>query len=109
MGELKSFYAELYIAAKLCAYCGRRLSFFGGRLDSKVKDYIVPLCKGGQDIAENAVASCKQCHLLKGDYINYSLLPLFLNRARVMADIRRYLKEMREVVGPPSSMTDFPR
>ncbi|MBI2987788.1 MAG: HNH endonuclease [Deltaproteobacteria bacterium] len=109
MGEVKSFCTRSYIAAKLCTYCGRRLSFFGGRFDSKVKDYIVPLGKGGQDLPANIVASCKECHVVKGDYLNYSLLPLFLNRPRLIADIKRYLKEVRQVVGYRASMMDLQR
>ena len=109
MGEVKSFCARSYLAAKLCTYCGKRLSFFGGRYDSKVKDYIVPISRGGEDLPENVVASCKECHVLKGDYLNYSLLPLFLNRPRLVTDIRRYLREVRQVVGIRASMMDLPR
>ena len=109
MGEVKSFCARSYLAAKACAYCGRRLSFFGGRFDSKVKDHVVPLSRGGEDLPENIVACCKECHLLKGDYLNYTLLPLFLNRPRLIADIRRYLSEVRQVVGSPVSIIDFSR
>ena len=109
MGEIKSFCARSFLAAKLCAYCGRRLSYFGGRYDSRVKDYIVPASKGGEDLPENVVASCKECHVLKGDYLNYSLLPLFLNRSRLLADIRRYLREVRQVVGSRVSMMDLQR
>lgn len=109
MGEVKSFCTRSYLAAKLCAYCGRRLSFFGGRSNSKIKDHIVPLSKGGQELPENIVASCKECHVLKGDYLNYSLLPLFLNRSRLIADIRRYLREVKQVVGGRTSIMDFTR
>ena len=109
MGEVKSFCTRSYLAAKLCTYCGKRLSFFGGRYDSKVKDYIVPLSRSGEDLPENVVASCKECHVLKGDYLNYSLLPLFLNRPRLVADIRRYLREVRQVMGSRVSMMDLPR
>src|SRR5574341_712345 len=109
MGEVSSFCKRSYIAAKLCGYCGRRLSYFGGRSDSKIRDYIVPLSKGGEELPENVVASCKECHVLKGDYLNYSLLPLFLNRPRLIADIRRYLREVRQVVGYRASMMDLQR
>ncbi len=109
MGEVKSFCARSYLVAKVCAYCGRRLSFFGGRFDSKVKDHVVPLSRGGEDLPENIVACCKECHLLKGEYLNYTLLPLFLNRPRLIADIRRYLSEVRQVVGSPVSIIDFSR
>lgn len=109
MAEIKSFCTHAYHAAALCGYCGRRMSFFGGRLDSKVKDFIVPLAKGGRDVPENIVAACKECHLLKGDYLNYALLPLFLNRARLIADIRRYVREVRQVLGGRSSLADLPR
>ncbi len=109
MGEVKSFCARSYLAARVCAYCGRRLSFFGGRFDSKVKNHVVPLSRGGEDLPENIVACCKECHLLKGDYLNYTLLPLFLNRPRLIADIRRYLSEVRQVVGSPISIIDFSR
>lgn len=109
MGEVKSFCARSFLAAKLCAYCGRRLSYFGGRYDSKMKDYIVPVSRGGEDLPENIIASCKECHVLKGDYLNYSLLPLFLNRSRLLADIRRYLREVRQVVGNRASMMDLQR
>lgn len=109
MAEIKSFCTHAYRAAVLCGYCGRRLSFFGGRLDSKVKDFIVPLSKGGRDAPENVVACCKECHLLKGDYLNYALLPLFRNRARLIADIRRYVREVRQVLGGRSSLADLPR
>lgn len=109
MGEVKSFCTRSFLAAKLCTYCGRRLSFFRGRSDSKIKDYLVPLSKGGEDLPENIVASCKECHVLKGDYLNYTLLPLFMNRPRLLADTRRYLREVRQVVGSRGSMMDFPR
>lgn len=109
MAEVRSFCTRAYRAAKLCAYCGRRLSFFHGRLDSKVKDFIVPLAKGGGAVPENIVAACKECHLLKGDYLNYSLLPLFLNRPRLIADVRRYVREVRQVLGARSSLMDLPR
>lgn len=109
MGEIQSFCKRAFHAAKNCAYCGKRLSFFGGRFDSKIRDYVVPLSKGGEDIPENVVASCRECHILKGDYLNYALLPLFLNRPRLLADIRRYLREVREVVGRRSTVLDFPR
>lgn len=109
MAEVRYFCARAYHAAKLCAYCGRRLSCFGGRLDSKVKDFIVPLAKRGADVPENIVAACKECHLLKGDYLNYALLPLFLNRPRLIADVRRYLREVRQVLAARSSLADLPR
>jgi 5-methylcytosine-specific restriction endonuclease McrA len=108
-GEVKSLYVRSFVAAKLCAYCGRRLSFFGGRFDSKVRDYLVPLSKGGQDLPENIVACCKECHLLKGEYLNYTLLPLLPNRSRLLADISRYLSEVREVTGNRASIMDLPR
>ena len=108
MGEVKSFCASSFLAAKLCTYCGRRLSFFGGRFDSKVGDYLVPLSKGGEHVAENIVASCKECHLLKGDYLNYALLPLISNRPRLISDIKRYLAEIRQLVGSRSSIVDLP-
>lgn len=108
MGEVKSFCAKSFIAAKVCAYCGRRLSFFGGRFDSKVRDYLVPLLKGGQDAPENIVACCKECHVLKGDYLNYALLPLIPNRPRLISDIKRYLAEIRQLVGSRSSIRELP-
>ncbi len=109
MGEVKSFCTRLYLVAKLCTYCGRRLSFFGGRLDSKVRDHVVPLSRGGADLPENVVACCKECHLLKADYLNYALLPLLLTRTRMIADIRRYLREIRQLVGTRNSMIDVSR
>ena len=108
MGELKSFCARAFVAAKLCSYCGRRLSFYGGRFDSKVRDYLVPLSKGGLNVPENAVACCKECHTLKGDYLNYALLPLMTHRPRLIADIRRYLAEIKQLVGSRSSIMDLP-
>ena len=108
MGEVKSFCARAFVAAKLCGYCGRRLSVFGGRFDSKVRDYLVPLSKGGQDVPENIAASCKECQYLKGDYFNYALLPLASNRPRLLADIRRYVTEIRQLVGTRSSIMDVP-
>jgi len=108
MGEVKSFCAKAFAAAKRCSYCGRRLSFFGGRFDSKVRDYLVPLLRGGPDTPENIVASCKECHALKGDYLNYALLPLAANRRRVITDVRRYLVEIRQLIGAPSSVRDIP-
>ncbi|MFQ5903223.1 MAG: HNH endonuclease [Candidatus Binatia bacterium] len=109
MGEVKSFCALSYLAAKVCTYCGRRLSLLGGRFDSKVKNHVVPLSRGGEDVPENVVACCRECHLLKGEYLNYTLLPLFLNRPRLIADIKRYLREVRQVVGNRSSIIDLPR
>jgi hypothetical protein len=108
MGEVKSLCARAFAAAKLCSYCGRRLSFFGGRFDSKVRDYLVPLCKGGLDVPENVVACCKECHVLKADYLNYALLPLASNRPRVISDIRRYLAEIKQLVGSRASIMDVP-
>jgi hypothetical protein len=108
MGELKSFCAKAFTAAKLCSYCGRRLSFYGGRFDSKIKDYLVPLSKGGLDVPENIIACCKECHVLKGDYLNYALLPLITNRPRLMTDIRRYLAEIKQLVGSRTSIMDIP-
>jgi len=107
MGEVKSFCAKAFAAAKLCSYCGRRLSFFGGRVDSKVRDYLVPLSRGGQDVPENIIPSCKECHSLKGDYLNYALL-LDSSRSRVINDIRRYLVEIRRLVGARPSLKDIP-
>jgi hypothetical protein len=107
MGELKSFCRHAYVAARACSYCGRRLSPFAGRPNSKVQDYLVPLLKGGDIGAENIVASCRECQLLKGDYLNYALLPLFLNRNRLLADVRRYLREIRRLLGTRPSMRDL--
>jgi hypothetical protein len=84
------------------------MSFFGGRFDSKVRDYLVPLSRGGPDVPENIVACCKECHALKGDYLNYALLPLDANRRRVIADVRRYLVEIRQLIGPRPSIRDIP-
>ena len=108
MGEIISFSARSYLVAKLCTYCGRRLSNFWGRFDSKVVDYLVPLAKGGEDVAENIVPSCKECHILKGDYLNYALLPPGFNRPRLIADIRRYVSEIRQMTGVKSSVMDLP-
>ena len=108
MAEIKSFCARAFVAAKSCHYCGRRLSFFGGRFDSKVKDYLMPLAKGGHDEPENIVACCKECQALKGDYINYALLPMLLNRPRMIADIRRYISEIKQMTGVKSSVMDLP-
>jgi 5-methylcytosine-specific restriction endonuclease McrA len=69
----------------------------------------VPLSKGGLDTPENTVAACKECHVLKGDYLNYALLPLFLNRSRLLSDVKRYLREVRQVLGGRSSLMDLPR
>jgi 5-methylcytosine-specific restriction endonuclease McrA len=107
MGEVKSFCARAFVAAKLCSYCGRRLSVFGGRFDSKVRDYLVPLSKGGQDIPENIAASCKECQFLKGDYLNYALLPLD-SRPRLLTDVRKYIAEIKQLVGTRSSIMDLP-
>jgi 5-methylcytosine-specific restriction endonuclease McrA len=109
MAEIKSFCARAYTATKLCTYCNRRFSIFAGRFDSKVKDFIVPLSRGGVDIPENIVASCKECCVLKGDYLNYDLLPLLLNRPRLIGDIKRYLREVRQIVGSPSTIVDLSR
>ena len=106
MGEVKSFCTKALSAAKVCTYCGRRLSVFGGRFDTKVRDFIVPLAKGGEDVPENTVASCKECQFLKGDYLNYALLPM--SRTRLLGDIRRYLAEIRQLVGSRSSIVDLP-
>ena len=108
MGEIISFSARSYLVAKLCAYCGRRLSIFSGRFDSKVEDYLVPLSKGGKDVAENSVASCRECHMLKGDYLNHALLPFMANRPRLLSDVRRYLAEIRQLVDSRSSKIDLP-
>lgn len=109
MAEIKSFCARAYLVSKLCAYCGRRLSPFGGRIDSKVRDYVVPLSKGGEDVPENTAASCKECHILKGEYLNFALVPLPANRARLIDDVRSYIKEVKLVIGVRSSVIDLPR
>lgn len=109
MAEIRSFCAWAYWAAKRCIYCGRRLSFFKGRSDSKMRDYIVPLSRGGEELAENIVACCRECHLLKGEYVNYSLLPPASNRSQLLRDIREYLAQARQFIGPRSSMTDLSR
>lgn len=109
MAEIKSYCAHSYVANKFCTYCGRRFSIFAGRFDSKVKDYIVPLSRGGVDMPENIVASCKECRVLKGDYLNYDLLPLLLNRPRLIGDIKRYLREVRQIVGNPGTIVDLSR
>ncbi len=108
MGEVKSFCAKVFAAAKRCSYCGRRLSFYGGRFDSKVRDFLVPLSKGGMDVPENIIACCKECYVLKGDYLNYALLPLVTNRPRLITDIRRYLSEIKQLVGNRASIMDLP-
>lgn len=108
MGAVVSFCARSFLVAKLCTYCGRRLSPLGGRIDSKVKDHIVPLSKGGKDRPENTVASCKECHLLKGEYLNFALLPMLPNRARLIHDVRCYIKEVKLVIGVRSSVIDLP-
>lgn len=69
----------------------------------------MPLAKGGEEVPENTVASCKECHVLKGEYLNFALLPLLFNRARLVDDVRRYLKEVRHVMGVRSSVMDLPR
>lgn len=109
MAEIRSYCAWAYLAAKRCVFCGRRLSFFRGRSDSKVKDYLVPLARGGQESVENIVACCRDCHILKGEYVNYSLLPLGSNRAQLLHDIREYLAQARQFIGPRRSMTDLSR
>lgn len=69
----------------------------------------MPLSKGGEDVPENTVASCKECHVLKGEYLNFALLPLLSNRARLIDDVRCYTKEVRQVIGVRSSVMDLPR
>ncbi|MFQ5682441.1 MAG: HNH endonuclease [Candidatus Binatia bacterium] len=107
MGEVKSFSNYAYLAAKVCTYCGRRLSLFGGRSNSKVKDHVVPLARGGSDNPDNIVACCKECHVLKGDYLNYSLIPPFLSGPCLISDIRRYLRGVRQAVSSRNSILDL--
>jgi len=45
-----------------CAICGRRTDF-----DDGVLDHIIPLAKGGSDIAANLQWACYRCNVLKGN------------------------------------------
>jgi 5-methylcytosine-specific restriction endonuclease McrA len=49
-----------------CIYCGRSSIEDGVRLHI---DHIIPVSKGGEDVASNLITSCEQCNVQKGTKI----------------------------------------
>lgn len=49
-----------------CVYCGKKLSDF---FDT-TRDHIIPISKGGHNIKENVVPSCRSCNAKKSNKIN---------------------------------------
>ena len=50
-----------------CAYCGKKL------VDSfdTTRDHIIPISKGGNNVKENIIPSCRSCNSKKSDKIIY--------------------------------------
>lgn len=46
-----------------CSYCGKKLEF-----SELTLDHVVAKSKGGEDVYENLLPSCKHCNTLKKDY-----------------------------------------
>jgi 5-methylcytosine-specific restriction endonuclease McrA len=59
-----SYYLILKRDKFKCIYCGKTSIEDGVKLHL---DHVHPKSKGGQDIAENLVTSCKQCNISKQD------------------------------------------
>jgi 5-methylcytosine-specific restriction endonuclease McrA len=68
-----------------CQYCGRRGTQFNLTLD-----HIIPRSKGGQTVAENLVASCKECNQRKGDRTpDEARMPLLSNPGALYYGLER--------------------
>lgn len=52
-----------------CHWCGRLMRMWERRALASMAtlDHVVPCCKGGSDDADNIVAACLRCNVLKGD------------------------------------------
>ena len=48
-----------------CAYCGKEFNLF----DKPEKEHVIPISKGGNNVKENVVPSCKSCNSKKQDKI----------------------------------------
>ena len=56
-----------------CFYCGKYLE-----KNKRTVDHIEPVSKGGKDIEENIVVSCKRCNSNKSDYSLHEFIRLSL-------------------------------
>ena len=48
-----------------CAYCGKEFNLF----DKPEKEHVIPISKGGNNVKENVVPSCRSCNSKKCDKI----------------------------------------
>ncbi|MBO0721862.1 MAG: HNH endonuclease [Blastocatellia bacterium] len=68
-----------------CQYCGIRGTAFDLTLD-----HILPRSRGGRTVAENLVASCRQCNSRKGDRTpEEARMPLLANPAALYYGLER--------------------
>ncbi len=59
--KLQRMREQLFKADPLCAECSRL-----GRVTlAKVRDHIIPLAEGGQDVQDNTQGLCDECHDVK--------------------------------------------
>jgi hypothetical protein len=87
---------------RLCCYCG---DVFDGRTALLTRDHVVPLSRGGSDIWDNVVTSCRACNQKKDArqpqecglemlYIPYTpsrAEAMILENRRILADQMDYL------------------
>ena len=87
---------------RLCCYCG---DVFDGRTALLTRDHVQPLSRGGSDVWDNVVTSCRACNQKKDDrlveecglemlYIPYTpsrAEAMILENRRILADQMDYL------------------
>lgn len=84
------------IALSQCVYCGRDLK--SGEVEL---DHVIPLCRGGADVARNKAACCVPCNRLKGPLTAREFLATRDDPDDLAALIRDVLREVRAGTFPP--------
>lgn len=83
----KSKLQLLWENGKRCAICGRKIK----NIDDLTIDHIVPLAKGGKNVAENLQLAHRSCNAAKSDMMpdEYDKLRKHSKRRRAKLKLRR--------------------
>ena len=78
---------------KVCNYCGKQIT----KKEELTVDHVVPISKGGENVKENFVISCKTCNLEKAN-LSAERYGEFLNIIKVMSESSGVLESVEKVM-----------
>lgn len=92
-----------------CVYCGRE-TFPGSRLrinhpQTRTRDHVIPLSRGGLDTKENRVIACLRCNNIKGNMMPDEWAA-YMEATPMWWTLTRYQRRLRALGNPPLPMAE---